>query len=287
MENNSIFPFKINENLFMSDIKSISNKYLQDNKITHIILINKYLELENNIDSSNYQIMSLNIENPKPEDNFLFGFSSIIRFISNNISIFISEEKNSSILPTLIISYLISKKNSLNDIKKLIPNELYSNIYEEYIKRLEEFDIYINDNTPNFIFKCGKCRKNLFTDKQLMLFHDNSAKDKYSNKRRKNNSVKTTECTSYFLSIGRLMIDDNDNKNININKKEDEKDIIEEKMESKNMKIESGAIKCKKCSYKLGEFFPKGTQCSCGSWVVPSIQIVKSKVDKIQNIKSK
>lgn len=285
MENNFKFPFKINENLFMSDINSISNNFLKDNKITHIVLIDKYLELENDIDSSNYQIMTLEIENPKPEDNFLFGFSSISSFISNKISIFLSEEKNSPILPTLIISYLITKKNPLNDIKKIIPKEIYLNMYEEYIKRLEEFDIYINDNTPNFIFKCGKCRKNLFTDKQLMLFHDNSAKDKYSNKRRKNNSVNTTECTSYFLSIGRLMIDDNDNnKKIN-NEKEDENDKFEEKMESKNMKIESGAIKCKKCSYKLGEFFPKGTQCSCGSWVVPAIQIVKSKVDKIKNIK--
>ena len=284
MENTFQFPFKINENLFMSDIKSISNKYLQDNKITHIILIDKYSELENDIDSSNYQIMLLEIENPKPEDNFLFGFSNISRFISNKNSIFISELKDSPILPTLIISYLITKKNSLSEIKKIIPKEIYSNIYKEYLKRLEEFDIYINDKTPNFIFKCGKCRKNLFTDKELMLFHDNSAKDKYSNKRRKNNSVNTTECTSYFLSLGRLMMEDNDNnKN---NKKEDEKDKFEEKMESKNMKFESGTIKCKKCSYKLGEFSPKGTQCSCGSWVVPAIQIVKSKVDKIKNIKS-
>ena len=150
---------------------------------------------------------------------------------------------------------------------------MYSNIYEEYIKRLEEYDKYINDNTPNFIFKCGKCRKTLFTDKQLILFHDNLAKDKYSNKRRKNNTVKTTECTSYFLSIERLM-EEEDDKNDN---------KFEENILNKNMKLESGAIKCKKCSYKLGEFFPKGTQCSCGSWVVPAVQIVKSKVDKIKN----
>ena len=79
------------------------------------------------------------------------------------------------------------------------------------------------------------------------------------------------------------MMEDNDNNNNN--KKEDQKDKFEEKMESKNMKFESGTIKCKKCSYKLGEFSPKGTQCSCGSWVVPAVQIVKSKVDKIKNIK--
>ena len=282
MDDNFKFPLKIKENIFITDIKSLSNIYLKENKITHIILIDKYLELEKDIDTSNYQIMSLSIEDPKPEDNFLFGFSSIISFISDNISIFISENEDSPILPTLIISYFITKKNSFNDIKKIIPEKLYSNIYEEYIKRLEDFDNYINDNTPNYIFKCGKCRKTLFSDKQLMLFHDNSAKDKYSNKRRKNNAVKTTECTSYFLSMGRLMMDYNSKQN---NKVEDAKDIFEEKMSNINMKLETGAIKCKKCSYKLGEFFPKGTQCSCGSWVVPAIQIVKSKVDKIKNNK--
>ena len=276
MEEKIKFPYKINDKIYMSDIKSISTNQLEMNKITNIILIDKYLELENDINTSNYQIMSLDIDDPKPEDNFLFGFSSISQFISDNISIFVSDNEKSPILPTLILTYLITKKNLFNDVKKLIPAQMYSNIYEEYIKRLEEYDKYINDNTPNYIFKCGKCRKTLFNDKQLILFHDNLAKDKYSNKRRKNNAVKTTECTSYFLSIERLMADDENENNNN-------KDTFEEIMENKNMKLESGAIKCKKCSYKLGEFFPKGTQCSCGSWVVPAVQIVKSKVDKVKN----
>lgn len=276
MEEKIKFPYKINDKIYMSDIKSISTNQLEMNKITNIILIDKYLELENDINTSNYQIMSLDIDDPKPEDNFLFGFSSISQFISDNISIFVSDNEKSPILPTLILTYLITKKNLFNDVKKLIPAQMYSNIYEEYIKRLEEYDKYINDNTPNYIFKCGKCRKTLFNDKQLILFHDNLAKDKYSNKRRKNNAVKTTECTSYFLSIERLMADDENENNSN-------KDTFEETMENKNMKLESGAIKCKKCSYKLGEFFPKGTQCSCGSWVVPAVQIVKSKVDKVKN----
>ena len=279
------FPYKVNDKLFISDVKSISNNYLEKNEITHIIIIDKYLELNNYIDTENYQLMSLDIEDPKAEDNFLFGFSSIVRFISNSNAIFICEEEKSPMLPTLILAYLITKKNRFNEIKDLIPKTLYSNIYEEYIKRLEELDNYINDKTPNYVFKCGKCRKNLFTDKQLILFHDNSAKDKYSNKRRKNNAVNTNECTSYFLNMGRILADDDNEKNIG--KKNDGMDKFEEKMEKKNMKLESGAIKCKKCSLKLGEFFPKGTQCSCGSWVVPAIQIVKSKVDKFQNIINK
>ena len=255
MEDIVKFPYKISDKLFISDIKSISNSYLEKNEINHIILIDKYLELNNDINTENYQLMSLDIEDPKPEDNFLFCFSSIVRFISNSNAIFICKDEKSPILPTLILAYLITKKNRFNEIKDLIPKSLYSNIYEEYIKRLEELDKYINDNTPNYFFKCNKCRKVLFTDKQLILFHENSAKTKYSNKRRKNNAVNTTECTSYFLNMGRILADDDNNKNID--NRNDGMDKFEAKMENKNMKIESGAIKCKKCSLKLGEFFPK------------------------------
>ena len=277
MENITNFPYKINDYTFISDIKSVSETFLKHNNISHIVLIDKYLELEEDINTSEFQIMSLEIENPKPEDNFLFGLSSISRFVSDHICIFISESGDSPILPTLIISYLISKNNTLDEIKKQIPNDIYKNIYEEYITRLEEYDKYINNKTPIYFFKCGKCRKNLFTDKELMLFHDISAKNKYSNKRRKNNTVKTNECTSYFLDLDRLVKDEEGKNNVK----------IEEICGNENIEICIGAIKCKKCSNKLGEFFPKGTQCSCGSWVVPAIQIIKSKVDKVKNEKYK
>ncbi len=98
----------------------------------------------------------------------------------------------------LNLKNLITKKILFNDAKKLMPTNMYSNIFDEYIKRLEEYDKYINDNIPNFIFKCGKCLKTLFNGKQLILFHDNLAKDKFSNKRRKNNTVKTIECIVIF-----------------------------------------------------------------------------------------
>ena len=277
-EEKIIFPFKINEKIFISDIKSLTDNYIKENKITHIIIIDKYLELGENINSSDYQLMLLDYEDPKPDYNFLLGISNINLFISDNNTIFITENDTSPILPALIIAILIKRKNKLNDIKKLIPERLYKNIFDSYIKRLEEYDKYINDVNPEFVFKCGKCRKNLFFDKQLMLFHDNSAKDTYSHKRKKNNAVNTNECTSYFLSFERLMKDENDIKNKDIDFADKFKNI----MDNQNMKLESSIIKCKKCSFKLGEFFPKGTQCSCGSWVVPAIQIVKSKVDKVK-----
>jgi len=281
-EKEILFPYKINDKFIISDLESVTDNYLKENKISHIIIIDKYLELGDKIDSNNYQIMLLDYESPKKDDNFLLGISRLNLFISDNISIFITEDKNSPILPTLISAILIKRKVKLSEIKKIIPESLYKNIYDTYLTKLEEYDKYINDINPEFNFKCGKCRKSLFNDKQLILFHENSAKDTYSHKRKKNNSVNTTECTSYFLNIERLM---NNNKNNNEEKKDI--DFIEQfqiVMEKQNMKLESGIIKCKKCSLKLGEFFDKGTQCSCGSWVVPAVQIVKSKVDKVKII---
>lgn len=35
-----------------------------------------------------------------------------------------------------------------------------------------------------------------------------------------------------------------------------------------------------KCGGRLGSFNWSGSQCSCGSWVVPAIQVVASKVDR-------
>ena len=275
-----VFPSKINDNIFISDSKSITDNYLTENKITHILIIDKYLDLSDKIISDNYQIMLLDYEDPKPEDNFLIDISRINSFISDNNSIFVTEDYKSPILPTLIIAIFIKRNKKLDEIKKIIPEKLYKNIYDTYLTKLEEYDKYINNINPEYIFKCGKCRKSLFNEKQLILFHDNSATDKYSHKRKEYNSVNTNECTSYFLNIERLI-----NKTIDNNDKDiDFIDKFKLVMESQNMKLDTDIIKCKKCSLKLGEFFSKGTQCSCGSWVVPAVQIVKSKVDKIKII---
>lgn len=40
-----------------------------------------------------------------------------------------------------------------------------------------------------------------------------------------------------------------------------------------------GKILCYKCQKRVGSFCWSGSQCSCGTWVVPSLQIPRSKVD--------
>lgn len=50
--------------------------------------------------------------------------------------------------------------------------------------------------------------------------------------------------------------------------------------EQNNDEVE-GRLHCPKCSNKLGHWNWSGAQCSCGTWIVPAIQIPLSKVDTI------
>ena len=45
-----------------------------------------------------------------------------------------------------------------------------------------------------------------------------------------------------------------------------------------------GKLSCPKCSAKLGLYKWHGTQCSCGTWVVPAIMIQKSRVDVVNPV---
>jgi dual specificity phosphatase 12 len=42
-----------------------------------------------------------------------------------------------------------------------------------------------------------------------------------------------------------------------------------------------GRIVCSKCATKMGNWSWSGAQCSCGTWVVPALQIPRSKVDLV------
>ena len=41
-----------------------------------------------------------------------------------------------------------------------------------------------------------------------------------------------------------------------------------------------GKLGCPKCSTRIGDYNWSGMQCSCGAWVCPAIQVIKSKVDE-------
>jgi len=41
-----------------------------------------------------------------------------------------------------------------------------------------------------------------------------------------------------------------------------------------------GKVACPKCATRIGSYNWSGMQCSCGAWVTPAVQVVKSKDDE-------
>ena len=111
-------------------------------------------------------------------------------------------------------------------------------------------------DTARYYFKCRMCRAALFGEADLedpphepsqhsfshrKLHHDGSSRSATSD----------SACQSYFLQDTLAWMGD------------------------------EGRFNCPTCDAKLGSTTWSGAQCSCGTWVVPAIQIPKSKVDAI------
>ena len=43
-----------------------------------------------------------------------------------------------------------------------------------------------------------------------------------------------------------------------------------------------GSSHAPECTARLGSYTWSGMQCSCGAWVAPAFQVVKSKVDEVR-----
>ncbi|KAH9253222.1 hypothetical protein BASA81_008904 [Batrachochytrium salamandrivorans] len=94
--------------------------------------------------------------------------------------------------------------------------------------------------TSEVVYCCRKCREVLFAESALSpVKHENSVQFPGS----------PNTCTSFFLD------------------------------EPEPYMKEEGKLCCPKCETRFGSFSWSGTQCSCGFWCVPAIQIPKSRVD--------
>jgi dual specificity phosphatase 12 len=96
------------------------------------------------------------------------------------------------------------------------------------------------------IYCCRKCRRPLFSGANVA---DEAAHDKLSYSF---TGDRASPCTSYFLS---------------------------QPEEWMALTEQEGKLACPKCDMRFGSYVWAGTQCSCGFWVAPGIQVPKSKVD--------
>eukprot|EP00644_Phytophthora_capsici_P000487 jgi/Phyca11/540398/estExt2_Genewise1Plus.C_PHYCAscaffold_40904 len=108
-------------------------------------------------------------------------------------------------------------------------------------------------------FACKKCRCVLFTSDQLAAHepeqHQISTRRKL--KDLKHHVGANVACSSYFLEETLAWMDE--------------------------ALLAEGKIHCPtvKCHSRLGALQWSGSQCSCGTWVTPSIKITKSRVDAL------
>ena len=106
-----------------------------------------------------------------------------------------------------------------------------------------------SESLPVSLFRCKQCRNILFSSMSLEA-HQIAL---HGLRHAKGGSGRGLRCTSHFLGEP------------------------EEWMELTGST--SGKLYCPHCNSKIGSFDWSGSQCSCGTWVSPSIQILHSKVD--------
>ena len=101
------------------------------------------------------------------------------------------------------------------------------------------------------VYACRACRKRLFLSDAMVAHERGKAQFE-----RKHGPYRAAleDCTSHFVETYTWMGD---------------------------LSAVEGKLCCPKCSARVGSYNWAGMQCSCGTWVRPAFQIVKSKVDEV------
>ncbi|OQR87240.1 hypothetical protein ACHHYP_09329 [Achlya hypogyna] len=104
-------------------------------------------------------------------------------------------------------------------------------------------------------YMCRMCRVKLFTSEDLLEHDPHQHRISLRKTIKERNPNGLHECSSYFLTETLPWMDE--------------------------ALLAEGKLHCPvaKCNARLGSFDWSGSQCSCGTWVTPSIQITKSRVD--------
>lgn len=105
-------------------------------------------------------------------------------------------------------------------------------------------------------YACRKCRTVVF-ENSCLAEHEVSQQSISYRKMSKDRTRTAASCTSYFLDEAKS----------------------EWIRETACRDVYEGKLDCPKCETRLGTFNWAGSQCSCGTWVTPSLKIIKSKID--------
>ncbi|KAJ3686283.1 hypothetical protein LUZ61_015447 [Rhynchospora tenuis] len=109
---------------------------------------------------------------------------------------------------------------------------------------------------PKVIYRCKKCRR-IVASEELVVPHEQGEGEKCFKwqDRDTNWSEKKPQCTAIFVQPMKWM----------------------QAVEDGNV---ADKLFCMGCKARLGSFNWAGMQCSCGAWVNPAFQLIKSKLDE-------
>lgn len=200
-----------------------------------------------------YQGIDLSDEEEMVENiiNDIYGAcsnESSQRFIARNIVTQVEQYyKDSRITDNLngrSVNSMVIEDDTQDDEERAYVNMLKNSEEAADATVENDSDRIEKDPTLPYFLTCMKCGRVVLESKDL---HDHSI-DQKLNKRSK------AQCTSYFAEEAPNYVD--------------------------TREADAGKIHCGKCSARIGSWSWVGSACSCGEWIAPSFQIVKSKVDK-------
>jgi dual specificity phosphatase 12 len=135
-------------------------------------------------------------------------------------------------------------------------------------------------------YSCRKCRKALFGEDDLQDPPHVPSKHTFSYRKQKHGSVaialNTTNMTqTHHESSTNHEEDDSNLLGTNSNC---QSYFLQQPVDWMTTNHTEGKLNCPHCDTKIGSYHWSGTQCSCGTWIVPAIQIHKSKVDQCYSL---
>lgn len=111
---------------------------------------------------------------------------------------------------------------------------------------------FVSSNRMEQVYCCRKCRKHLFRGSNV------DTEPHVADPTKQFVPGQVEGCTSHFLVEAEPWM---------------------------NLEQHEGKLNCPNCDARFGSFVWAGAQCSCGAWVVPAIQVPKSRVD-VRSVKS-
>jgi hypothetical protein len=118
-------------------------------------------------------------------------------------------------------------------------------------------DELIDDDKNDFseIFRCRKCRKQVFVDSDLEEHVPGAGQTSFAWRKRDHNQDKVS-CNGLFLNSEKAL-------------------QIWGEVEGN-----TGKLDCPNCSSRIGLFSWSGAQCSCGCWISPAFKVSNDKIDR-------